>query len=67
MTGATVKLAKANECEVLLVRSDRIAQHVAGGVRGYEFPTQFIQWAMIVISDSYDVALGPAHARDFLM
>ena len=35
MTGAPVKLAKA----VLLVLSDWVAQHVAGGVGGYEFPT----------------------------
>jgi hypothetical protein len=39
MTGATVELAKAKECKVLLVRSDWVAQHVAGGVGGYEFPT----------------------------
>jgi hypothetical protein len=35
----------------LLVRPNRVAQHVTGGLRGYEFPTQFIQWGAIVVSN----------------
>ena len=50
-----------------LVRSDWVAQHVARGVGRYELPTYFVQRATIVIGDSYDVALRPAHTRYFLM
>ena len=48
-----------------LVLPDWVAQHVAGGVSRYELLTQFVQRAAIVIGDSYNVALGPAHARYF--
>ena len=51
----------------LLVLPDWVAQHVTGGVGGYQFPTQFIQWGAIVVSDRYDVALSPAHAWDFFV
>jgi hypothetical protein len=51
----------------LLVRSDRIAQHVTSGVGGYEFLTQFIQWGAIVVRDGDDVALRSAHAWYFFV
>jgi hypothetical protein len=60
VVGATVSLANLIE---LLVLPDWVARHVTGGVGRYEFPTQFIQWSPIIVSNGYDVALRPAHAR----
>ena len=51
----------------MVVLPDSVARHVARGVGRYELPTYFVQRATIVIGDSYDVALRPAHARYFLM
>jgi hypothetical protein len=46
-----------------LVLSDWVSQHVARGVGGYEFLTEFVQWAAIIVSNGYDVALSSAHTR----
>ena len=53
--------------EVLLVRSGWVAQHVTCGVGGNQLTTQFVEWPAIVVSDRYDVALSPAHARYFFV
>ena len=44
-----------------------VAKHVTGGVGGYEFLTYFVQWATVVVSNGYDVALCPTHAWDFFV
>jgi hypothetical protein len=64
VVSATVNFANLIE---LLVLPDWVAQHVACSVSGYEFAAQFIQWGAIAISNCYDVALGPAHARYLFM
>jgi hypothetical protein len=51
----------------MVVLSDWVAHHVARCVGRYELTTYFVQRAAIVIGDSYDVALGPAHTGYFLM
>jgi hypothetical protein len=54
---------RRREARKLLVLPDWVTQHVAAGVGRYEFPTQFIQWSPIIVSDGYNVAPRPAHAR----
>ena len=51
----------------MVVLSDWVAHHVARRVGRYELPAYLVQRATIVIGDCYDVALGPAHTRYFLM
>ena len=47
----------------LLVLPYWFAQHITGGVGRCQLSAQFVQWDPIIVSNRYDVALSPGHAR----
>jgi hypothetical protein len=60
----TMEAAKLSK---LLVVLGWVPHHVTVGVGRYELPTYFIQRRAIVVRNGDDVALSPAHARNFFV